>query len=321
MKKAYVGIDVSKSKLDVTLLQDGKIVEQTTILNRPNSIKDFIEYLHETYSNTTFYFGYEATSNYMIPLEKILDEMKLKHKLLNPYILYHYFKAKGIQNKNDKVDSYVIALYLSEQKEEFFKKNSNRYRRIFKPYITTLEQIKKQRVALKNMLHSQKEVIDDDLAKQLKDLEEEFKRLQKEVEKRAKEKLKKEIPEYKELKKELQGVGDMTLLYILPYIADNYDSRSAKQFVSFFGLNPVEHQSGSSVYKAPHISKRGESVVRKLLFLSALSAIKTNKIVQEKYTRLIKNGKTKKQALVACATHLLRAIYFKYIQLHQRFAL
>ncbi len=317
MKKIFIGIDVSKSKLDVTLLCDSSILEQITILNRESSIKDYFDYLFENYPSSLFYIGYEATSNYMITLQKILKDLNVKHKLLNPYLLHYYFKSKGFKNKDDKVDSYVIALYLSEQKESFFTKDEYHYRYIFKPYIAALEQLKKQRVALKNMLHSQKDVIDKDLREQISDIEKKILEVQKEIEKRAKDKLQKEIPEFKKIKDELKGVGDTTLLYVLPYIADNYQVKSAKQFVSFFGLNPVHFQSGSSVYKSPRISKRGNKNVRKLLFLSSLSAVRTNEVIKQKYNRLLQNGKSKKQALIACASHLLRAIYYKYIHFHQ----
>ena len=86
MKRVNIGIDVSKLKLDICIL-DGKKEEYHTILNKENSIKDFLDYLEEVYSNKKLYFGYEATNNYMRLLQVILDDRGYKNIMI---ILIHY---------------------------------------------------------------------------------------------------------------------------------------------------------------------------------------------------------------------------------------
>ena len=68
------------------------------------------------------------------------------------------------------------------------------------------------------------------------------------------------------------------------------------------------------VKKREAMSKRGSSLVRKLLYLSAMSALRFNEIIKEKYNRLVATGKNKMVCLVACMSHLLRAIYAKFNQ-------
>ena len=126
--------------------------------------------------------------------------------------------------------------------------------------------------------------------------------------------IKEDIPQFDEIKKEIKGLGDYTLLVLLPIIATS-KNKTAKDIQSYIGLNPVRYESGSSVYKRPKISKKGNSVARKVLYLSSMVAIRYNEIIKEKYERLIKNGKKKRVALTACMAHLLRAIYYKYHQL------
>ncbi len=315
MKCINVGIDVSKNKLDICLLGDN-LEEYLTIINRKSSIKDFIDFLLEDHPNSSIYVGYEATSTYMIPLQEVLKEYpNIKSKMINPYYLHHFFKFQGIKEKTDKSDAYGIALFISKQPDEFFSEEKRHYRNIFQPYITALEHLKKHRVQLKNLMHSQKGLLDDDLKEQIRDIERKIKELEYEIEKRAKEKMRQEIPEYEDIQKKIEGVGFITLLYVLPYIADSYKTKSFKHFQSFFGLNPIRYESGISVKKNPKISKRGNANVRKILYMSTLSSLRCNKIIQEKFNRLINQGKKKKVALIACSAHLLRAIYKTFVHL------
>lgn len=118
-------------------------------------------------------------------------------------------------------------------------------------------------------------------------------------------------PEAKEIKEEIKGVGDMLMLYLIPYLYDNFDHFTLKQINAFFGLNPISYQSGTSVHKKDRMSHRGDNSISKLLYLSAVSAVRNNPILKEKYTRLKENGKPSKVALVAIMSHLLRAIIVK----------
>ena len=101
------------------------------------------------------------------------------------------------------------------------------------------------------------------------------------------------------------------LLVLLPIIA-TAKNKTIKQIQAYIGLNPIRYESGSSVYKKPKISKKGYGLARKVLYMSSMVAIRINKIIKEKFERLVKAGKKKRVALVACMVHLLRAIYFQY---------
>ena len=92
---------------------------------------------------------------------------------------------------------------------------------------------------------------------------------------------------------------------------DHFDKFTLKQINAFFGLNPISYQSGTSVHKKDKISKRGDPQVLKLLYMSAISALRTNEILKDKYKRLKDNGKPSKVALVSVMAHLLKAIVIK----------
>ena len=86
---------------------------------------------------------------------------------------------------------------------------------------------------------------------------------------------------------------------------------SAKQLVSFAGLDVVEKQSGEYMGKS-HISKKGNRHIRHLLFMPALSIASQRKSkLSDFYNRLVdrNNGTSKKKGIIAVERKLLVLIY------------
>jgi len=312
-KRLNIGIDVSKLKLDICILDENKKeLEYLQIFNTENGIKDFINYLTLQYPNANYYFGYEATNSYMRTLQKFLIENNYNHLMINPHTLHHYFKYIGLKEKTDKSDSYGIALFISEKNDEDFNEKINyELKNKYQDYVTTIELLSKMKTQLKNLKNSKNNLFDEEIAKELEDIENRLNDIKNRLHKNAYKELKKDIPQTEEIRKEIKGIGEYTLLVILPLIASS-KNKTVKEIQAYVGLNPVRFESGSSVYKKPKISKKGNSVVRKVLYMSAMVAIRVNEIIKKKYEKLIQNGKKKRVALTACMAHLLRAVYYSY---------
>ena len=71
------------------------------------------------------------------------------------------------------------------------------------------------------------------------------------------------------------------------------------------GLSPREFSSGVSVRGRSHISRMGNSDLRKILFCPALGCIKNSNYFTPFYLRLLDNGKPKKLAVVAVMRKIL----------------
>jgi len=57
-KRLNIGIDVSKLKFDICILDERKReVEYLQIFNNENSIRDFLAYLKSQYPKASYYFG------------------------------------------------------------------------------------------------------------------------------------------------------------------------------------------------------------------------------------------------------------------------
>jgi transposase len=310
MKNLYVGVDVSKSKLDICIY-DGVKTDYLTILNNEESIKGFIEFLKNDYSKYSYYFGYEATSTYMINLKKILSIYDIKQILINPFTMSHYLKHLDSRIKNDMKDSFGIAKYIMTLNKDSFKTSFNADSLHFKKLSATRNLLEKLSTQLKNLIHSQKNIESPELDNMINELKENIKNIRKKIEKMSCDLMYKLYPQTKEIISNIKGVGSSLLLELVPIFlnAKNY---TLNQLQCYVGLSPREFQSGSSISKKGKMSKRGNSLVRKKLYLSAMVAIRFNQIIKQKYQRLIDNGKSKMVALVACMCHLFRAVFIHF---------
>ena len=74
-------------------------------------------------------------------------------------------------------------------------------------------------------------------------------------------------------------------------------------------LVPVEHQSGSSVARRPHLSKAGNPRLRAALYMAAVVAVRFNPDVKALYERLLARGKPKMAALGAAMRKLVHLCF------------
>lgn len=311
MRKVFLGVDVSKDKLDISITLDGLKYDTLSILNNEMSINGFLDYLKITYKKTNFFFGYEATSNYMVILQKLLYENNHSQIMINPYMMSHYLKHLNSRKKTDTVDSIGISKYLTTLSNDDFKTVYSGSAKVLKKYNSTIQLLRKLETQVKNFTHSQKDLQIDSLDTFIILLLLKIKETKKLLEKEAKSVLVELYPNVIEIKNSIKGVGFSLLLELIPIFLQS-QNHTLKQLQSYVGLSPRSFESGTSVHKKQSISKRGSSNVRKLLYLSSMVAMRFNPIIKEKYLRMVASGKNKMIALVACMAHLFRAVYFKF---------
>ena len=98
----------------------------------------------------------------------------------------------------------------------------------------------------------------------------------------------------------ISGVGDTLAGVVLAELPGPDVLRSSGEVVAYAGLNPRQHQSGTSVDRATRISKIGNVVLRAALYMPALSAMRYNPAIIALATRLKSRGHLKpKQIVVA----------------------
>ncbi|MGH3627018.1 MAG: IS110 family transposase, partial [Sciscionella sp.] len=112
-----------------------------------------------------------------------------------------------------------------------------------------------------------------------------------------------------ELLRSIPGVGETTLASILAYLPDTSLFKSAKQVAAWIGLNPRQHQSGSSVRGRTFLAKTGHATLRKALYMPALVACRYNPVLKAFYERLVAAGKNRKAAVCAVMRKLVHMIF------------
>lgn len=83
---------------------------------------------------------------------------------------------------------------------------------------------------------------------------------------------------------------------------------SVKKLASFFGLHPVFKISGDGI-GGFRMSKQGRKAPRRILYMVALSAIRTNPLIREIYLKHTQEGMNKMAAIGLCMHKILRIIY------------
>lgn len=85
--------------------------------------------------------------------------------------------------------------------------------------------------------------------------------------------------------------------------------KNAKQVIAFAGLAPRIHQSGTSVNRRPRMTKMGNPIIRKYLYMHALSTVRKGGSHKGMFQRMKAAGKPGKVVLMAICTKVLRQCF------------
>lgn len=107
----------------------------------------------------------------------------------------------------------------------------------------------------------------------------------------------------------VRGIAAKSAVQILPELLVLPADMTAKQWVAHAGLDPREHESGSSVRGRVRISKVGSVHLRRALYMPAVVAARTEPRVRAFYEELLSKGKRPTVAHVAVMRKLLHSIH------------
>jgi transposase len=91
----------------------------------------------------------------------------------------------------------------------------------------------------------------------------------------------------------ITGIGEVTAAVLTAFILDINRFATVNKLVAYFGVKPVEGQSGVDRQGNPRpsrrwmMSRRGNDLVRRYLWMAALSAVRTNPAVRALYRRVV----------------------------------
>lgn len=115
------------------------------------------------------------------------------------------------------------------------------------------------------------------------------------------------IPEV-DILKTFTGISDSSAIGLILEIQAVERFKTVKKLASFFGIHPIYRTSGDGS-SGFHMSKKGRKEPRQILFMTALTAIRSNPLIRNIYLERTEKGMEKMAAIGLCMHKILRIIY------------
>jgi len=307
---AAVGIDVSKKKLDIALLVNGKT--KTKVLeNSTEGHRALVDWLNKSkIPLSVMHVCMEATGVYSEPVALALHQAGLVVSVVNPACIKGFGHSENIRNKNDAIDAGLIARYCAAMKPSPWNPPplEQRQLRAWSLRIQALKDIRQQE---ENRLEALAISGMDEVAQHVRQhivwLTAEIEKLEGDIDDH--------IDRHPDLKHDadllatIPGIGMTTVARILGQLGDIRRFDSAKAFAAFLGVTPRQRTSGSSVKGRTTISRTGSTSLRAALYMPSLVARRHNPILHQFAERLTATGMAKKAVIGAVMHKLAHLIY------------
>lgn len=309
----YIGIDVSKRKLDCAWLRDpdtGKVKTRVFANDGAGHAAISAWLTQQTGAPADkIHIVMEATGIYHEALAQALYEAGFCVSVMNPAQAREFAKSLGIRGKNDKKDSIVLARYGEARRPKLWQPEPTAVREL-KALLTRLEALDKDIQRECNRREKaevcQAEEVITSIDTVLFALRTERDRLARDIDDH--------IDRHPALKKDrallqsVPGIGPTVSRRLLATLRSR-DFTSARQAAAFIGVIPIPWDSGTSVHAQPHLSKAGAPKLRRLLYMAAVVSLKHNPDIAAQYQRLTGRGKSAMSALGAAMRKLVHIAY------------
>ena len=108
--------------------------------------------------------------------------------------------------------------------------------------------------------------------------------------------------------KSIPGVSDKTIASLLGECGDIRRFDSAKAFIGYLGLYPIQKQSGNTL-AIGKLARRGIPIAKHALYMASVSSVLHNPELNKLFRDKISAGKSKKEALIILSKKLATIIY------------
>jgi len=302
-----IGIDVSKQSLELwDGTQEGEVPNEKGL----KTLKKLLKKRYGGGWNQEVRFIYEPTGPYSNYLRVFASENELKVHEVNPTKSANFAKVLGNRSKTDVVDAKMLSTFHALLTEEDFRiPEIDEIAEQLGAELGSYEIIQKTRTMLSN--HVQSLEYKSGVTKKLKEsLEKELGRLGA-MEDEFEKEMKAYAEDHQETREDLgnllsiKGIRVISAINLL-YLFRKYPDANRNEITVLAGLDPVRRQSGSSLNGGRKISRAGDPMLRKVLYLACMNCIQHNEDIRTFYKHLVSdNHKKPNVALVASMRKLL----------------
>ncbi len=290
----FVGIDVSKDRLDVHLRPSG---EAFAVTRDGKGLNELVERLRGL---APYLIAVEATGGFETIVAATVAGANLPLAVVNPAQIRYFARALGKRAKTDGLDAEIIATFAEAVKPEP-RALPDEAARLLMELVSRRTQVIEMLVAERQReKRANAPRVLKSLARHIAALERELPVIDRDI-----DTLVRGSPAWREKEDLLitfPGVGNTlarTFLAELPELG----RLTRRQIASLVGVAPFTRQSGR--WRGKSMIGGGRSQARVAAFLAALSAIRCNPRLRAFYQALLAAGKPKMVALIAVARKII----------------
>jgi len=288
-----VGVDTGKQRLDIYIRP---LDIYFSVNNDKEGIKEAIQTLKKHHPNRIVI---EATGRLEHEFIFACAKANLPFVVSNPVHIKRFAGAIGQLAKTDKLDAKLIAHYgealkpaLSQLKPETMRLMSDLLAR------------RRQLISMQTMEKNRIQIMPKELASSIKPILTAFKNQLQKVDAKLL-KLIDNNDEYRtknEIIQSMPGVGNVVAISLLSNMPE-LGLLSNKQAAALVGVAPINRESGS--YQGKRYIRGGRAQIRTAMFMAMMSAMQCNPVFKQHYQKLLKAGKPKKVAIIACVRKMV----------------
>lgn len=298
----FVGIDVSKTTLEVAMDDKGKT---RTLGNDTTGLKALVAELSAMKHRVAVVL-LEATGGLERAAATALCSSGFAVMVVNPRQAHDFAKALGYLAKTDRTDARALShfartLYNSEKRERLLHKLPTPEQELLLAMVTRRSQLVGMRVAESNRLDGAHPSQRKSIQAMLKQLDRQIGQIDDDAERHLKHHFKDKL----DLLKGLKGVGPGTQTMLMAALPE-LGKLNQREISKLVGVAPLNCDSGK--FKGKRTTWGGRANVRSALYMATLSAVRYEPRLKAFYERLVQAGKLKKVALIACMHKLLTII-------------
>jgi transposase len=290
----YVGIDVSKTQVDVAVRPTGEA------WSGPITDSDLPHLVTRLQGVRPALVVLEATGGYEVPVVSALAAAGLPVVVVNPRQVRDFAKACGVLAKTDALDAGVLALFADRVRPDV--------RPLPDEALAGLTALVARRRQLSDMLVAERlrraqmrdQAVRRDISQHIRWLERRLTQTTRDI-----GRLLETTPAWRvtdNLLKSVPGIGPATSATLIAELPE-LGQLTRREIAALVGVAPFNCDSGT-LAGARHIWG-GRATVRGALYMATLVATRFNPVIRRFYLRLLGAGKRKKVALVAAMRKLL----------------
>jgi transposase len=293
--KIYVGVDVSKDFLDIAFYPTK---QHFRVSNDEVGITKIIK---ELSLQEVVRITCESSGGYERLMIKTLRNAGYKIELVDPKLVKYFILSKKIKAKTDKIDAYMIAFYTSCNEPKYVQHiksdKDEEIRDLVRMRHNFTEDIAREKKRLKQVttqiskdlinnhilhLETQISVVDNKIKDVIKNNEEWTKKFN--------------------ILKSIPGIGNITASALIAEMSE-LGTIENKQAAALLGVAPYTKQSGN--YEGKSMISGGRFIIRKIVYMGALSASHSKGKFGKYYKKLRDKGKKPKVCVVAVMNKII----------------